>query len=146
VTDFGNAIAQLESIQVKEYEYIHDGDRAKMNLPKGRQIGIMAQNVEQVFPQLITANEFDLNMDPDNKEKDYKENMLHFKAVNYTGMIPVTIKAIQELKSLVDKQNDIIDAQSERAETQVLQIKDMQERLEAQQKQIEVLLKKMENL
>ena len=37
-----------------------------MDLPKGRQVGIMAQNIESIFPQLTKESEFDLNDDPEN--------------------------------------------------------------------------------
>ena len=33
-----------------------------MDLPKGKQVGIMAQNIENVFPQLTKETEFDLNI------------------------------------------------------------------------------------
>ena len=41
---------------------------SKMDLPKGKQVGIMAQNIENVFPQLTKESEFDLNDDPENED------------------------------------------------------------------------------
>jgi hypothetical protein len=95
ISDYDNALDQLSSIEVKEYEYKHEGDMSKMDLPKGIQVGIMAQNIEKVFPQLTKESEFDLNDDPENEDSDRKENILKFKAVNYTGIVPVLVKATQ---------------------------------------------------
>ena len=53
-----------------------------MDLPKGRQVGIMAKNIEHTFPQLIKETEFDLNEDPENEDPERESNILKFKAVN----------------------------------------------------------------
>jgi hypothetical protein len=104
ISDYDNALDQLSSIEVKEYEYKHEGDMSKMDLPKGKQVGIMAQNIEKVFPQLTKNSEFDLNDDPENEDENREENILKFKAVNYTGMVPVLVKAIQEQQVVIDNQ------------------------------------------
>jgi len=114
ISDYDNALAQLSSIQVKEYEYIHEGDISKMDLPKGRQVGVMAQNIENTFPQLTKETEFDLNDDPENEDEDREENIFKFKAVNYTGMIPVTIKAIQEQQEMIKNQQEMIEKLEDR--------------------------------
>jgi hypothetical protein len=116
ISDYNNALDQLSSIQVKEYEYIHEGDISKMDLPKGKQVGIMAQNIENVFPQLTKETEFDLNEDPENEDENREENIFKFKAVNYTGMIPVTIKAIQEQQEMIKEQQEIIKKLEDRIE------------------------------
>jgi hypothetical protein len=108
ISDYDNALDQLSSIEVKEYEYIREGDMSKMDLPKGKQVGIMAQNIENVFPQLTKETEFDLNDDPENEDEDREENIFKFKAVNYTGMIPVTVKAIQEQQEMIKEQQEMI--------------------------------------
>ena len=114
ISDYDNALDQLSSIEVKEYEYKHEGDMSKMDLPKGKQVGIMAQNIETVFPQLTKDTEFDLNDDPENEDPDREENIFKFKAVNYTGMIPVTVKAIQEQQEMIKNQQELIKKLEER--------------------------------
>ena len=109
ISDYDNALSQLSLIEVKEYEYKNEGDLSRMDLPKGRQVGIMAQNIENVFPQLTKNSEFDLNDDPDNEDLNRDEKILKFMAVNYIGMIPVTVKAIQEQQEMIKEQQEIID-------------------------------------
>jgi hypothetical protein len=116
ISDYDNALDQLSSIEVKEYEYLHEGDMSKMDLPKGRQVGIMAQNIESVFPQLTKETEFDLNDDPENEDENRKENILKFKAVNYTGIIPVLVKATQEQQAIIKNQSENISQQNEEIE------------------------------
>ncbi|HIO73180.1 MAG TPA: tail fiber domain-containing protein, partial [Flavobacteriales bacterium] len=121
ISDYDNALDQLSSIEVKEYEYKHEGDMSKMDLPKGRQVGIMAQNIENVFPQLTKDSEFDLNDDPENDDPNREENIFKFKAVNYTGLVPVLVKAVQEqqeqiasLQSALESQQQVIAALQEK--------------------------------
>jgi hypothetical protein len=108
--DFTDALALVKEIPVKTYEYRHDGIHHAMNLPEGRQVGIMAGDLQQVMPQLVKRTVFeDLNAYMDGKVE--KENIpsIEFNAVNYTGLIPVTLKAIQEQQALIEKQQQQID-------------------------------------
>lgn len=68
---------------------IKDTDR------KERSYGFISQEVEQVFPELVTLN---------------GEN---YKMLSYTEMIPISIKAIQEQQAIINDQSVIIsDLQS----------------------------------
>lgn len=123
VADMGGALALLNQLQPKTYEYRQDGDYKLMNLPKGKHYGLIAQDVEQVLPDLVKESRFDaakanrrvilstaftqtnvvragktvpvLPVPPTIRQQ--KENVLDFKAVNYTELIPIMVKAIQEL-------------------------------------------------
>jgi trimeric autotransporter adhesin len=59
--------------------------------PKDEQIGVIAQEVEQVFPQVVTT-------DSDG-----------YKAVNYQGLVAPLIEAVKELKTINDQQSKRID-------------------------------------
>ena len=128
ISNFDNALSKVNAITVKEYEYIHEGDLSKMDLPKGRQVGIMAQDLENVFPQLTKDSEFDLNDDPENDDPNREENILKFQVVNYTGLVPVLVKAMQE--------------QQEQMQEQQEQIASLQSALESQQQVIAALQEK----
>ena len=58
-----------------------------MSLARGTQMGFVAQEMEKVFPQLVSIIP-DKNIDG-SKISDYK-------GINYIGLIPVLTKAIQE--------------------------------------------------
>ena len=55
-----------------------------------RQYGFLAQDVEKVMPDVVATDENG------------------FKMVNYIAIIPVLVKAVQELQSTVSKQSDLI--------------------------------------
>lgn len=59
--------------------------------------GLIAQDVEKILPQLVTEKSIHV---------DYP-NLKSIKGVNYTGLIPILVKAVQE-------QQDMIEAQQER--------------------------------
>ena len=64
-------------------------DKAKGS---GQQMGVIAQDVEKVFPQLVVTN--------DNG----------FKSVNYPGLVAPLIEAVKELKADNDKLREADEA------------------------------------
>lgn len=108
--DYSNALAVVNALPVKTYSYKHDGIMKAMNLPEGTQVGIMAQDLKQVMPQLVEDAMFE---DTEayfrgEVEKDKIES-IEFSAVNYTGLVPVALKAIQEQQLIIETQQQQID-------------------------------------
>jgi len=66
-----------------------------------KQIGVVAQELEEVFPGMI-----DESKDPDSEDETL------YKSVKYSVFVPMLIKAIQELKS----DNDSLKARIETLE------------------------------
>lgn len=62
------------------------------------QIGFIAQNIQEQFPSLVRSR------NSDNEE---------YLMMNYQGMIPVTVKAIQEQQVLIEEQRQQIHRQEE---------------------------------
>ncbi|MCG8328136.1 MAG: tail fiber domain-containing protein, partial [Chitinophagales bacterium] len=73
------------------YHYDTDEDQKK-------HIGFIAQEVEDIFPELISAP-------AENADKDAIYRM------NYTGFGVIAIKAIQEQQNIIEKQQEIIEKQ-----------------------------------
>ena len=117
INDYNNAIQNLLRLPVKQYNFKTGGLYNKMNLPKGQQVGILAQDVEKVYPNLIHDTRFS-EPEIDITKKD-KGDEIDFKAVNYTGLVPVLVKAVQELSV----QNDQLKQQNN---VQQKQISDLQ--------------------
>jgi hypothetical protein len=64
-----------------------------MNLKSGKQdIGLIAHELQEVYPELVTGT----------KDGEYMQS------VNYTGLIPILIKEIQELKRREKLTSDIL--------------------------------------
>lgn len=94
-----SALDKLNLLKPSSYDYKTDEYR-DMNLPEGKQMGLIAQDLEKVFPELVReVNNTEV------KDKDGKtiRQEQHFKAVNYTGLIPVLIAAIQEQQKNIEE-------------------------------------------
>ncbi|MBL0358383.1 MAG: tail fiber domain-containing protein [Chitinophagaceae bacterium] len=110
-----SALSKIMSLQTKSYNY----DVAKykyMNLPAGDQFGFLAQDLEKVFPQLVTKAIQPAEYEQGNKNGKKLSDEVQFKAVNYTGLIPVLTKAVQEQQQIIDKQQKAIDDLLKRVE------------------------------
>lgn len=94
-----NAMSKIVQITPVTYEY-KTTEFNKLNLAKGTQIGFTAQDLEKVYPELVSedVHSFSSNTD-DSQEKS--ENSMTIKSVNYIGMIPILTKGIQEQQELI---------------------------------------------
>jgi hypothetical protein len=63
----------------------------QLNFPEGEQIGVIAQDIEKIVPQVVYT-------DPDG-----------YKSVSYEKLVPVLIEAIKEQQDLIKSQQDQID-------------------------------------
>jgi AmiR/NasT family two-component response regulator len=69
-----------------------------MNLPSVKQFGLIAQEVEQVLPSIVSEN-----VQPGNSGvNSEKAEAIHFKGLNYTQLIPVLISAMQEQQKEIE--------------------------------------------
>ena len=70
-----------------------------MNLPSGNQYGLIAEEVEKVMPELVRTMSVPAKVDKNGKETVPAQS---FKGVNYTGMIPMLIAALQHSDSVIN--------------------------------------------
>ena len=75
ITDVASALNAINSIEIKSFDWLTDGRHVDA--------GIIAQQLQQVLPELVREDE---------------QGLL---SVNYIGLIPYLVKAIQELRSAV---------------------------------------------
>lgn len=86
IVDATPKLADLMQVKVRNYNL-------KTN-PDQKQIGVIAQELENIFPSLIDES-------PD-KDSEGNELGTTTKAVKYSVFVPMLIKAIQELKAELD--------------------------------------------
>jgi hypothetical protein len=80
--------------KAKEYSF--------MQLPEEKQLGLIAQEVEEVFPEVVTDNVHPGVTDADGKAIHMP---VEYKGIDYTILVPVLIKAMQEQQAIIDNQN-----------------------------------------
>jgi hypothetical protein len=83
-------------MQLKPSSYQYRTEEYKMNLPKGNQFGLIAQDVQKVFPELVADQVKPASFDKKTNEKLSDE--VKYLGVNYTGLIPIIISGMQDLK------------------------------------------------
>jgi hypothetical protein len=104
IESFENALDFISQLQPKTYEFVTNLD-SDINLPQGPQIGLISQELEEVFPNLVRNTVYPGTND---EEGNVIHPDLEFKAVNYTGLIPVLIAGMQEQQTIIENQNDAL--------------------------------------
>ena len=87
ITPIDKAVDKV--LKLGGYEF--DWDEDKQRHHKGRDIGVIAQEVEEIYPQAVETR--------DNG----------YKAVDYTKLVPVLIQAIKEQQKQIDKLKKLIN-------------------------------------
>ena len=111
IKDFTSAMEIINQLHPKQYDYRHDGNYKLMNLPQGEHYGLIAQDVETILPNLVKDSKFETRYGKANPDKENIKNSetISFKALNYTELIPIMIKGMQELQEVNDKQEQRIE-------------------------------------
>jgi hypothetical protein len=114
IHDFKSAMDIINQLQPKQYQFRQDGNYKLMNLPQGNHYGLIAQDVEKILPNLIKGSKFDVDKATTSKpsvtknasaQNDKKsDEVIDFKALNYTELIPIIIKGMQELNENLQQQ------------------------------------------
>ncbi|MEP6514233.1 MAG: tail fiber domain-containing protein [Parafilimonas sp.] len=129
IQDFTSAMSVINQLHPKQYQYRQDGNYKLMNLPQGLHYGLIAQEVEKILPGLLKETKFDVDrvvtsssksLDPKNPNAQTKNavaktgEVIDFKAINYTELIPIMIKGMQEQQEIIDRQQKEINAQQQK--------------------------------
>ncbi len=90
------SLEKILKIEPKEYFFKKvDG----INLPSGKSFGLIAQELSEIFPELVSASPIP---DPGNAlDLSYKDR--DYLSVDYIGLIPHLIKSIQEQQMMLDQ-------------------------------------------
>jgi urease gamma subunit len=117
IREFENAMSIINKLKPKSYEFKNDGKYTSLHLPKGNHYGLIAQELEEVLPDLVKESRQEVGdskvpnfkQTPGGKpamvaqEKEAKES-INIKAVNYIELIPIIIKAMQEQAATIQQQ------------------------------------------
>jgi hypothetical protein len=87
-----NSLAKIMKVRGVKFEWRDDLYPSK-HFGKGKQIGFIAQEIEQVFPELVFEDE------------------QQYKMIDYQKMTAVLVEAVKELNAIGEKQQKIIDEQ-----------------------------------
>ncbi len=89
IVELDSVAGKLTRIRGVYYDWDQTKDPGLL-LPEGRQIGVIAQEVEKVYPELVVVND------------------RGFKTVDYTKLTPVLLEAFKEQQDVIESQNNRI--------------------------------------
>lgn len=106
IREIDGALGLVTRLQPRSYEYRQN---LGLGLPEGQQFGFVAQDLEQVLPQLVSEAKVPVQAteeaaDRQSPDGPAEPGFTTLKSVNYIGLIPVLAQAIQELSAKVDAQ------------------------------------------
>ena len=104
ISDLSNAMAIIDQLHPRHYEYRHDNDYKWLNLPNGEHYGLIAQDVEKILPALVKDTKFETRLA---KGDTSNSATVSFKALNYTELIPVIIKGMQEQQQTINSLQEV---------------------------------------
>ena len=121
ISDYNNALENIMKLRPVTYE-MKTEEYPFMNFEKGTQIGFIAQEMESIFPSLVVPGAH-----PGENEND---PFIEYKGINYIGLTPILVKALQEQQIIIDSlKSEINDLKSEN--------NDLKSKYESLQKQID---------
>ncbi len=100
-----SALKCIKNLKPKTYEF-DTSTYSFMNLSPGNQYGLIAQDVQDVLPDLVKRNTFPAAYDTTG-------TMIHdsvaYLGLNYTGLIPILVGAVKQLDSIQTARPDTVD-------------------------------------
>lgn len=106
------AVALLSKVACVTYEFDHSL-HPDFNLPYGKQYGLLAQNIEMLIPELVTNTHVPASTDKDGK---VLSEGFDVKGVNYLGVVPILVSAVQEQDAAMASKDQEIKALRSRVE------------------------------
>jgi hypothetical protein len=109
VNDLSNALDIIVNLDAKSYIYSENPQFTHMNFPSGKHYGFIAQEIEQILPELVVDAMHPSRRESQTKiekEKGVKElaPAIPYKGINYVELIPVLVQAMKEQQILINNQ------------------------------------------
>lgn len=95
-----SSLERMQKLKVKTYHYDTKLNEV-INLDNRIQTGFLAQDVENLFPELIKEIKHP-TLKPEEIEQGKEQKFLTFKGINYVGFIPHLVHAAQEQQTQIE--------------------------------------------
>lgn len=105
-----NSLSILTQLTPKTFEF-DQGNYSHVVLPTGTRMGLIAQEVEPILPQMIKQTYEEAVYDSLGVEIHPE---MFYKSIDYVGFIPLLIAGINEQQEVIEEQDSIIDALDDR--------------------------------
>jgi len=92
-------LAKITQLQPKTYTFAKKPEYAHMNLPSGMQCGLVAQELEQVFPEMVVDA---VHPSAEALRNERGGEPIRYKGVDQMAMIPILVQAIKEQQMIIE--------------------------------------------
>jgi hypothetical protein len=116
IQPISSILGKISALKPVSFYYNSIG-KSFLQLPEDIQYGFVAQDMEQVFPNLVTNQVIDINStgrgskNSEELKNKHESNKQEFKGINYTGLISILTQGIREqqeqIKELIKKNGDL---------------------------------------
>jgi hypothetical protein len=110
VAPLSNALNLLSQLQPKTFNY-DTVQFPQMSLPSGNQFGLIAQDVETIFPELVKNV---VQPEVTDSLGNVLDSAFTFKSLKYEPFIPIIIQGMKELKTENDSLKNVISSYESR--------------------------------
>lgn len=110
IAPLSNGLDKLMQLNPSTYNY-NTSAYSTMHLPTGKHYGLIADEVEKVFPEFVKESNSAVRYDA---KTGRKSESITFKSVDYVELIPVLISSIQEQQSMITEKDATIAELQER--------------------------------
>lgn len=95
----GGVLERLMRLEPQRYTFTNSEETQAIGLPEGEHYGIVAQELEEVFPELVKEEVHPGAID---EAGNLIGEPIRYKAVNYIEMVPILLQAIQEQQARIE--------------------------------------------
>jgi len=95
IKDATSKLDDIKKVRVCNFNFIGD---------ENKQIGVIAQEIEQIWPSLVKSTKVP---DPESEDDSNKEDEV--KLFKYSVLVPILIKGMQEQQELIESQKTLIE-------------------------------------
>lgn len=110
IRDVTGGLDKIMALKPRTYMFKAEEFKGSMNFDKRSHIGFIAQEVESVLPELVLDGVNAVPLTEEERKQGVKKEPIAFKGVDYTGVIPVLVKAVQEQQALIESMRTEIAA------------------------------------
>jgi hypothetical protein len=96
------ALDKIDKINGVYFNYTNNAKEANPHFADGRQVGLIAQEIQEVLPEVISFAPFDYGVDSQNISGE------NYLTLNYDKVVPLLLQAIKELKCELDDVKKLI--------------------------------------
>jgi hypothetical protein len=120
----GSLSSGLHQLIPRRYTFTSEA-QSRLNLPSGEQFGLFAQELQDVYPQLVSSMIIPAQLDSLGNEVGPEMELM---GVNYIGLIPLLIDGYQEQQAVVEELSALL-AEQETTNAEILSRMDQLEQL-----------------